>query len=746
MRLLVVRCLEHEHFNNLIEKLDVDIDGDPKLIKRIYITNTESKFVLDKIVTSQRQGDVNKPKKYQYRNDQWTNIYDFVTDKMDDIKIHFYFENTSVEQLAELFEQQITAKTKTITFPRKDVDVRRFDRYISDRNKPRYPIYVVSKGRAEQCLTAEHLVKMNVDFFIVVESQEYDEYAKYFDKKHLLILDMDYVKNYPSYDEYGMTKPKGPGPARNFVWDHSISLGAKWHWVLDDNVKGFFKFTNNYRTKIADGSAFTVVEDFIDRYHNIGIAGFDYHNFVLPGFQMYPYVEHSKIYSLLFIRNDIKFRWAGRYNEDTDICLRVLKEGYSTILMKTVVGDKMATQTMSGGNTEIFYNSEGTLPKSKMLYIIHPDLTEIKWKFSRWHHEVYYPHFYQFLNRDIKDILTVLSAPSILTLDDKEIIREIMKLDFTKEIFYNTLFPNLEDKLKKTKIIEAIKLYTYLIDNKQILRKLLAVPVLELYDFMFLDESIEDERIAKILIDLYPNKVDKLYDLTEVLHFVSDEKKIQKIQTEIMRNKYFLKDDFPKYEYNFRKFSLTEEEHMMKHDSLKYIQKTYMGMDIPEEEIPITQTDKVIRNIIKRKQKKVDRHIILRGENSLSDTGNMICITGDEEFSDKNFCFKELDRIISENDLKFDGIINGAKNTVDKYIADYALINNIKCYEFVPDFYMNSDDAIKSNIEEMCKQSKQAIIFLTKEDSIFSTIKDKIEDCYIVTTHKQIFDIENIFN
>ena len=43
---------------------------------------------------------------------------------------------------------------------------------------PRYPIYIVSKGRWEQRLTANTLNLMKVPFKMVVEEHEYDNYTK----------------------------------------------------------------------------------------------------------------------------------------------------------------------------------------------------------------------------------------------------------------------------------------------------------------------------------------------------------------------------------------------------------------------------------------------------------------------------------------------------------------------------------------------------------------------------------------
>ena len=48
---------------------------------------------------------------------------------------------------------------------------------------------------------------------------------------------------------------------------------------------------------------------------------------------------------------------------------------------------------MSGGNTEEFYEHEGTKPKSQMIQKLHPDVAKVVWRFNRWHHEVNYRPF-----------------------------------------------------------------------------------------------------------------------------------------------------------------------------------------------------------------------------------------------------------------------------------------------------------------------------------------------------------------
>lgn len=135
---------------------------------------------------------------------------------------------------------------------------------------------------------------------------------------------------------------------------------------------------------------FKATEDFVDRYENIAIAGLNYSKFCKESDKTPAYMLNTRIYSFLLIRNDLDYRWRGRYNEDTDLSLRVLKDDWYTLQFNAFLAGKATTQKFKGGNTDEFYATEGTLPKSQMLKDLHPDVTEVVFKFSRWHHSVDY--------------------------------------------------------------------------------------------------------------------------------------------------------------------------------------------------------------------------------------------------------------------------------------------------------------------------------------------------------------------
>lgn len=234
---------------------------------------------------------------------------------------------------------------------------------------------------------------MKVPYFIIVEEHQYLDYASVINEKNILILDKKYQETYDTFDKLGDSKSKGPGAARNFAWDHSIANGHEWHWVMDDNIIHFLRAFNNRQIVVEDGTIFKCMEDFCLRYENIVMAGPNYFMF-LPRKQKHPpFVMNTRIYSCNLIRNDMPFRWRGRYNEDTDLSLRMLKAGWCTVQFNAFLQQKMPTQTVKGGNTEEFYKKDGTYPKSKMQVDMHPDVSKLVFKFGRIHHHVDYRPF-----------------------------------------------------------------------------------------------------------------------------------------------------------------------------------------------------------------------------------------------------------------------------------------------------------------------------------------------------------------
>jgi hypothetical protein len=248
---------------------------------------------------------------------------------------------------------------------------------------PRYPVFVPSKGRWESRLTVKALEKIGVPLTVFVEPQEFDNYAAVIDRKRLHVL--------PHSD-------KGLVVTRNYIWDYAESLGVRRFWTFDDNIKAFFRLNRNLKVPVLTGTPLCVIEDFVERYQNIVVAGMNYFMFASRKSKVPPLTLNTRVYSNMLIETAARdprgkpYRNEGFYNDDTDLCLRILKDGNCTALFNAFLIEKSVTMTVKGGMTP-HYQGDGRFRMAEELRAKHPDVTKITWKWGRWQHHVDYRPF-----------------------------------------------------------------------------------------------------------------------------------------------------------------------------------------------------------------------------------------------------------------------------------------------------------------------------------------------------------------
>ncbi len=290
------------------------------------------------------------------------------------------------KEFAEKLGIKLTEKTDSTFFPQQAALQGQYA-YTGGKFKSRYPICIPSKGRHDCQTTGRALDRLGVDYKFFVESDEYDLYSA--------AVGADKVISMP-FNNLG----QGSIPARNFIWEWAKEHGHARHWCVDDNIKSFGRMNLNRRINIHGGAPFLAMEDFVDRYENIALAG--PHNQGFCGDRSAdtsPFFLNSRVYSCSLIKTDLPYRWRGRYNEDTDLSLRVLKDGHCTVLFRSILMDKGATafakrKAMRGGNTDNVYNTnDHRRAFAESLKEQHSDCVEVVWKFNRWHHQVDYSRF-----------------------------------------------------------------------------------------------------------------------------------------------------------------------------------------------------------------------------------------------------------------------------------------------------------------------------------------------------------------
>lgn len=223
---------------------------------------------------------------------------------------------------------------------------------------------------------------MNIYFKVVVEPKEWEQYAEVIDASHI-------IKAPENFSERG----QGSIPVRNYVLKRSREIGHKKHWIMDDNIELIKRYNKNMKIPCKSITPFRVCEDFTDRYKNVGLSGMNYAFFCPAGDGRPPFQVNTRVYSCILFNNEIPFEWRGKYNEDTDLSLRVLKAGWNTILFNAFLIEKRATMQQKGGNTEAYAETNKRKEFAESLVKQHPDVVKIVERFGRYHHQVNYNSF-----------------------------------------------------------------------------------------------------------------------------------------------------------------------------------------------------------------------------------------------------------------------------------------------------------------------------------------------------------------
>lgn len=242
---------------------------------------------------------------------------------------------------------------------------------------PDYPIFIPTKGRYNTPYTINAFQRLDVPFQIVIEEEERSDYLQVVEPSQILILPFS---------------NKGLVPARNWIWDYAENLNTPYFWTFDDNIRDFYRLNKNIKARMGSGTFLKAIEDFARRYKNLAISGMQYEMFAPRKKKHPPLIMNTRVYSNMLIKTDIPYRNRGIYNDDTDLCLRVLKGGWCTALFLAFLADKIWTMQVPGGNTPI-YQDDGRLKMARSLKQQHPKLVKIRWKWGRWQHVVDYRPF-----------------------------------------------------------------------------------------------------------------------------------------------------------------------------------------------------------------------------------------------------------------------------------------------------------------------------------------------------------------
>lgn len=221
----------------------------------------------------------------------------------------------------------------------------------------KYPVCIVSKDRSDTCTTHTLLDFEGVKWFYMVEPKDYDAYVARFGKSKVINIEQN---------------DKGIYYVRNYCIEWSKKNGYDKHWQVDDDLRSLHYRPMNFIKGIRDStrienpsSMLSYIEDISIKCVNYGAGCLTHDGFA---FSKKNDVDINKmIYCFQLINNSIKSRYQPHTSEDVDFSVRILKEGYVTMVFNKYSFRTPASGSLKGGcNSSIDYKKIGNVDNRKL--------------------------------------------------------------------------------------------------------------------------------------------------------------------------------------------------------------------------------------------------------------------------------------------------------------------------------------------------------------------------------------------
>jgi len=264
----------------------------------------------------------------------------------------------------------------------------------------KYPVNILSLGRYTNDLGTTHkiLTDLKINHYLFVEPKEESEYRNWYNSEYCTL-----VISYTNFSEMGL----GGSLMRNYILN--FHKDSDYVWLLDDNIQVYHRLLSGYKIPIKSKEIFTSVEEYVNRYTNIGVAS---HNLsgLLQGHSTHNVLSlNTKCYSSLLIKTNLRFR-EFKYNEDVLLSIDCINSGLNTICFNHILFKKKDSGTQKGGNYSIYKEGQYNNKCDETIALIKADVNIpdkcikiISLKNKPRHLQIKYSHLKNFNNKLIKN-------------------------------------------------------------------------------------------------------------------------------------------------------------------------------------------------------------------------------------------------------------------------------------------------------------------------------------------------------
>lgn len=203
------------------------------------------------------------------------------------------------------------------------------------------PIFVLSKGRAQTATSQRLLEQAGLPYFLIVEPHESPDYAKQFPLAKLLTLPQS---------------NKGIAYVRN----HIKALNESWFWMMDDDIKGFYRRENGRMVRIGADMALREAERLICAVEGAAQGALEYQQVAWSTKKDYALNSYCDVCVLIHAERvkGLTYRAELVLKEDRDFTLQVLASNLKTVRVQAYGFAAPKNGSNAGGLKELYQEAE----------------------------------------------------------------------------------------------------------------------------------------------------------------------------------------------------------------------------------------------------------------------------------------------------------------------------------------------------------------------------------------------------
>lgn len=223
------------------------------------------------------------------------------------------------------------------------------------------PIYVASKGRPEGASFAR-LAEAGLGAAVFVEPQEAEAYEQLGPAFPLVVL--------PESE-------RGLAYVRQAVLDQARAAGHEWVWLLDDDVRGFYRVQRGRCFACSAAEALGGAELMFRAQRAVGQAALEYQQFAWSARRGWKTDSYCDVVVALRPGLPLDFRPYAGVKVDRDYTLQVLALGYHTLRCQSYAFAAPANASNRGGLYDV-YASGVEERDSRRLAELWPEVVEFR--------------------------------------------------------------------------------------------------------------------------------------------------------------------------------------------------------------------------------------------------------------------------------------------------------------------------------------------------------------------------------